>query len=454
MNIKNLNHIHFIGIGGVSMSGLALIMKKQGCLISGSDRSHSEITSILEKNNIKFYYNHDKSHITNPDLVVYTSAIPETNPELIEARSKNIKCIERSVFLGYLMKSYTKALTVTGTHGKTTTTGMVATILEFLDLDSTIMIGGILNNIGGNVKIGKSDYFLTEACEYKENFLDFFPSHAIILNIDEDHLDYFTGLDHIQKAFIKYGHKLKNSNNLIINNDDINCNVVKNEFPEAQTFGFSESSDFRASNLNYNNLGHPYFKLHIANKIFDVKLNVFGEHNVYNALSAIALCYSLGFPIEQILMGIEEFKGTHRRFEKVGVYNNALIIDDYAHHPTAILSTFQSLKSIKHKKVFAIFQPHTYSRTKALLNDFAKVFGSADTLILTDIYAAREIDDGSVSIDDLMIKIEEYSPNINIIHENDFNKISKYIQDNIHENDVCITIGAGNVYEIANSIVE
>lgn len=454
MNLNTLKKIHFIGIGGISMSALALIMRDKNCIISGSDRSHSETTDWLESKGIEIYYGHDDSNIDEPDLVVYTSAIGDDNPEFVAAKRDNLPLMSRSEFLGLLMKSYDKSLTVAGTHGKTTTTGMVATILEHLNTDSTILIGGFLKNINGNLKIGSGNWILTEACEYKENFLDFSPTHSIILNVDEDHLDYFSGIDHIKSTFKNYAALHPKEGALILNSDDVNSAELISNNPNCITFGINSNADFQAFDINHNDFGYPNFKFSYNNKVYNVQLKVFGTHNILNALAAIALCYSLELPINKIVEGIEHFTGTHRRFEQLGLCNGALIIDDYAHHPTELKSTLDSLASFKHQNILAVFQPHTYTRTLSLIDDFANILAKFNNLIITDIYAAREVNDGRVSSKDLVDKIKALSPDSKIMQMSSFDEISSYAKSYLKPNDVFITIGAGDVNKIANNLVK
>lgn len=434
------------------MSALALIMKNKNCLISGSDQAHSEATEWLESKGISIFYGHSSSNISDQDLVVYTSAISSENPELLAAKQKNILLMTRSEFLGELMKTYEKSITIAGTHGKTTTTGMIATILEYLKTDSTILIGGFLKNINGNLKIGNGDWILTEACEYKQNFLDFAPTNSIILNVDKDHLDYFSGIDHIKSTFDKYAKLHDSDGSLVLNADDKNSKILISNNPNCITFGLDSDADFKGFDIEYNDFGYPNFKFNVDDKTYNVQLKVFGVHNVLNALASIALCYSLDLPLNKVIEGIEQFTGTHRRFEQLGSFNDALIIDDYAHHPTEILSTIDSLNQFKGKNVLAVFQPHTYTRTLSLLDEFSEVLSKFDHLVIADIYAAREIDDGRVSSKMLADKAKSLSPNSNIIYISSFEEIIEYAKSKLKPNDIFITIGAGPVNEIANTL--
>ncbi len=337
----NFKHVHFIGIGGISMSGLAEILLNAGYIVSGSDIKNSDIIESLKKKGAAIYIGHNKNNINSADLIVYTSAISKDNPEYTEAIKRNIVTVDRATFLGQLMRMYKSSIAVSGTHGKTTTTAMISVILEHANLKPTILLGGVLDSIGGNVKIGKENIFLTEACEYKGNFLKFNPNISIILNIEEDHLDYFKDIEHIVETFANFAALLPRNGLLVINNDDINtpkiinkvnCNIV--------TFGIKNKSNYKADDISFTSNGFPNFRLIINDsKEYRINLKVIGIHNIYNALAAIATAHYLNIPINTIIEAIENYTGTHRRFEIKGSINGIRIIDDYAHHPTEIKAT-------------------------------------------------------------------------------------------------------------------
>ncbi|KPU26346.1 UDP-N-acetylmuramate--alanine ligase [Caloranaerobacter sp. TR13] len=450
----DFKHVHFIGIGGISMSGLAEILLDAGYTVSGSDIKNSEIIESLKDKGAIIYIGHDRNNIKGADLIIYTSAISKDNPEYIEAIEKNIVTVDRATFLGQLMRIYKSSIAVSGTHGKTTTTAMISVILEHSDLDPTILLGGVLDTIGGNVKIGKEDIFLTEACEYKGNFLKFNPNIGIILNIEEDHLDYFKNIEHIVETFANFAALLPENGLLVINNDDINtpkiinktnCNIV--------TFGIKNKSNYKAGDISYTKNGFPKFKLIINNsEEYNVTLKVMGIHNVYNALASIATAHNLNIPISTIIEAIESYTGTHRRFEMKGIINGVRIIDDYAHHPTEIKATLNAAKKLPHNKIWCVFQPHTYTRTKALLNEFSESFHNADTIIVTDIYAAREKDTGLVHSKDLVNLL--ISKGMKSLYIDNFTDVVDYLSKQISQGDIILTVGAGDIYKVGEMLLD
>jgi UDP-N-acetylmuramate--alanine ligase len=391
--IKNKDKkIHFIGIGGISMSGLAAVLLNNDFNVSGSDFKNSPIVEKLKASGAEIYIGHKRENIKDVDLVVYTAAIPSDNPELLEAIEKNITLMDRAEFLGEIMKGHKYNVAISGTHGKTTCTSMLSHITLAGNLDPTILVGGELDAIGGNFRIGNSEYFLTEACEYKRSFLKFFPYVGIILNIDADHLDYYKDIDEIADTFLKFANLIPSDGYLVGYADDFrvkeilskaNCNTL--------SYGFSDVSDVTAKNIVFNKNGCATFDVYKGNEnLFTLTLNVPGKHNILNALASI--CVSLIFNIsnDSIIDGLSNCKGAHKRFEYKGELNGVTVIDDYAHHPTEIEATLSTAKQINHNKTYCIFQPHTYTRTKALFDEFTECFNDTDELILMDIYAARE----------------------------------------------------------------
>lgn len=441
--------VHFIGIGGVSMSGIAKILLNRGYKISGSDISESESVKELRSLGAEVWVGHSGSNIKNQDLVVYTSAVHDDNPEIIEAKKKGIELIDRATMLGLIMKDYRNAISVAGTHGKTTTTSMLAYVLLDAGLDPTVMVGGTLDGIEGNLRIGGGDAFLTETCEYMRNFLKFFPRVAIILNVEEDHLDYYRDLDDIMDAFSDFASLIPNDGFLSVNKENKNAlkSVSKADAP-VYTFGF-EGADFSARNIEFSSYGYPSFDVYSGDSFFvRLNLSVVGIHNVLNATAVALTAHKMGIGADAIKKGLERYTGTRRRFEKKGFVNGALVIDDYAHHPTEIDATLSALSNVKHNVSYLIFQPHTYTRTLSLMDGFAMSLKKADKVIITDIYAAREKDTGIVHAKDLADKIE------NAVYIKNFEDIRKYIRDNACEGDVVITMGAGNVCDIGPMLTE
>ena len=414
--------IHMIGIGGISMSGIAMILKSFNASVTGYDATKTSLTENLEKSGIKVTYETNLKNVKDADIIIYTAAIHEDNEELKYARKEN-KCIyERSTALGLLMKEYENVLCISGTHGKSTTTGMVSTIFMKAGLNPTIMIGAILPIINSNNHIGSKKYFIAESCEYVDSFLEFYPTSEIVLDIDDDHLDYFKNIEGIISSFKKFTSKLNNNSN------------------------------YMAKNISYNENGHASYDLFIDGSYIDkINLSVSGIHNVYNSLAAIAMCKLYDISLENIKDGLSAYTGVGRRFELIGKYNDALVYDDYAHHPSEIKTTLDSVKKVNHNKDYAIFQSHTYSRTIEHLNEFADVLSKFDNIIIAPIYPAREKNIWGVKEEMLVDLIKEKNPNV--IYLDSFDKIKNYIKSTIKPNDLVITIGAGPINEVAKEIV-
>ena len=430
------------------MSGIAKILLNNGIKVSGSDISMSDSVKELIDLGADVQIGHRAENITNQDIVVYTSAVHDDNPEITAAKQKGIKLIDRATMLGYIMKDYSTAISVAGTHGKTTATSMLAYILLEDKKDPTIMVGGKLDGIDGNLRIGKSEYFLTETCEYMRNFLKFFPKIAIILNVEEDHLDYYKDIDDIVDAFSSFCSLLPEEDGFAVVNKESEYAVksAQNTKAKVYTFGF-EDADYCAKNITYSDFGYPEFDVYNnGEKLGHIVLNVVGIHNVLNALATTAAALNMGIDFDCIKSGLEKYTGTKRRFEKKGTVNGALVIDDYAHHPTEIEATLKALSNVKHNRQWCIFQPHTYTRTISLMDDFAKALSLSENVIITDIFAAREKDTGIVHSKDLAAKIN------GAIYIKEFEEIENYIKQNAKEGDVILTVGAGDVYKIGESL--
>lgn len=446
--LKDTNKkVHFIGIGGISMSGLAEILLKNGYKVSGSDMKDSSIVDKLRNKGAEIYIGHHSDNIKDVDLVVYTAAVHPDNVEFIKAEQLNIPMMDRAEFLGKIMLGHKYGIAVSGTHGKTTTTSMVSHIVLEEDVDPTILVGGELDVINGNVLAGSSEYFVTEACEYKGSFLKFYPYIGIILNIDADHLDYYRDLAHIKDTFKQFVDIIPKDGYMVANADDNDVlDVVENAKCNVLTYGIN-NGEFRAKNIFYNTLGCASFDAYKSDeKLFSVELNVPGEHNVLNSLSAICCALALNFSKESITRGLSNFKGTHRRFELKGVKNGINVIDDYAHHPTEILATLKAAQNYPHNRIFGVFQPHTYTRTITLFKDFVECFHGVDELILADIYAAREKDTGIVSSITLGDAIR--ATGVKALNFHSFEEIVSYLKENLKEGDLLLTIGAGDVNKV------
>lgn len=456
INFENTNQkIHFIGIGGISMSGLAEILLKKGFKVSGSDMKNSKIILHLEQLGVDFHLGHVPSNIKEDiDIVVYTAAIKEDNPELAEARKRNIIVIDRAELLGQIMKIYPYAVAVSGTHGKTTTTSMLSHILLQAKKDPTISLGGLLDAIGGNIRTGHSDFFITEACEYCDSFLKFYPYIGIILNIEEDHLDYFKDINHIRKSFTYFAKRIPKNGALVINGDIDNIHALLDEVDcRVITFGTDPSRVmWTAANISYNEKAWGSFDLFYQGKnMGKISLMVPGIHNIYNALAACACAYLLDISIEDMICGLKNYTGTHQRFEIKGNLKGITIVDDYAHHPTEIKATLDVAKHYPHNTLWCVFQPHTYTRTKAFLKEFAQALLKADKIILTDIYAAREKNSGEIHSKDLQKELEKLGKNA--YYFSDFEAIENFLLENCIPGDLLITMGAGDVNIIGEELL-
>jgi UDP-N-acetylmuramate--alanine ligase len=457
-SLKDIKKIHMIGIGGISMSAIALVLKKYGYIITGSDKSEGDMIKVLEDNGIPVYIGSNAELVKDADVVVYTSAINQHDPEFVRAKSLNIPTYERAKFLGLLLQCYEKPICICGTHGKTTTTSMIAKIFIDSNLDPNVQVGSkfkTLNNL--NYRIGESEYFILESCEYVDSFLNFPHQTATVLNIDEDHLDYFSGIEEIKESFKKFILMLPKNGILIINYDDINCMSVLDEVKDTlkqkdvkiYTFSLSEpKADVYAKNISCNIKGFYSFDLVYQDTIKKFYLTVPGIHNVYNALASITTSLAHGLDLEQMEKSLNEFCGAKRRFEyKKTINDNVLVYDDYAHHPTEIKATLAAAKQKEHNRIIAVFQPHTYSRTKELFDDFANSFSNADIVIFSDIYAAREVDDGTINSKMLAEKVNENGTTA--LYFPTFDEIAKYLKQTIEPNDLVLTIGAGDITHLS-----
>ena len=452
--IEKGKHIYMIGIGGVSMSGIADILINMGYKVSGSDRVNSVITDKLKENGIQVYVPQSKNNITDDiDFLVYTAAIKEDNVEMIEAKKKKIPMMERGEFLGEITKLYSNTIGIAGTHGKTSTTSMVSLIFLEAGRDPTIQVGSILSNINGNYRVGKSDTLIIEACEYCDSFLSFKQKSAIILNIDNDHLDYFKNLENIKKSFNKYVSHLPNDGYLVINNDDKNSSELKdNTSAKVVTYGINNDSDYMATDIDYDAEGCARFNvINYGNNLGRIELSVPGEHNVLNALSAIALASSYDISFEDIKKGIKKYKGASRRLEYKGKFKGACVYDDYGHHPTEIMATSNAIHKKQYNESWVIFEAHTYSRAYKHKVDFAKALKNFDHIIVTDIYAAREENVYGITEDDIVKAIKKYGKEAFYI--SNYDDIKLYLSQYVHDGDLILTLGAGNVTKVADLLV-
>lgn len=442
------------------MSGVAVMLKKSGFEVTGSDAFDGDMIKILRNENIPVHIGHNKELVENADLIVYTAAIKDTDEELSYARKINKPTLERAPFIKILLKEYNKPICIAGMHGKTTTTSMIASAFIHLNTNPTVLVGSKLKELGDvNYLIGGNEYFVLEACEYVDSFLNFPPETAVILNIEEEHLDYFKDINQIKDSFVKFISMLPKGGKLIINSDDTNCLDVLNSLESfisendinVLTYSITDSSaNLFAQNIEINGNGCYKYELYLNGEfVTNISLNTPGKHNIANSLATSGVIYANNLSILNAKESIENFTGASRRFEyKKTIGENVNVYDDYAHHPTEIKATLESAKNKSKNKVIAIFQPHTYSRTKLLFDKFAHAFNNADTVILTDIYAAREIDDGTIS--SKMLAEELVKNGINAMYIPSFEDIAEKVKEIIEPNDIVLTIGAGTITKLSD----
>lgn len=451
--LKGKKHIHFIGIGGSGMYPLAQILHTKGYYLTGSDNNETSTLKAVRDMGIKVFMGQAAENIEGADCIVYSAAIMEDNPELIAARKaeKNgVYVAERSELLGLVTEQFSKAFCVSGTHGKTTTTSMLMMILMAAGVDPSAVIGGKLRAIGGSGRAGKSEYMVCEACEFKDTFLHLFPNISIILNIDNDHMDYFKTMDNLKASFGKFCELTTDI--IVANGDDENTvEVVKNCDTKAQivTFGESDKNDFYAENIQQISDFHRRFTLmHGKKPLADIDIHVPGAHNVYNAVAACAAAYSAGIPIEAVRDGMSKFNGAMRRFEKLDEIDGVTFVDDYGHHPAEIAATLKTAKSMSFKRVWVVHQPFTYSRTAMLLDEFAKALSIADKVVLTEIMGSREKNSYNIYAKDLADKIN------GCVWFSTFEEVADYVVKNVKSGDLVITTGCGDVNKVADMMIE
>ncbi|MBE6031330.1 MAG: UDP-N-acetylmuramate--L-alanine ligase [Clostridiales bacterium] len=456
INLSNINHAHCIGIGGIGLSAIAEILLERGCTVTGSDMKESDITDKLIKKGAHIFLGHRDRNVEGAQLVIYSAAVSDENPEIVRAKELGIPCVSRAEALGALMNEYENSIAISGTHGKTTTTSMVSLILKDAGLDPTILVGGNLAQIDGNVSVGKSEYFITEACEYVDSFLSLRPKIEIILNIDSDHLDYFKDIDHIVRSFDEFAGLVPEDGTIIAYDGNPFVRSVVDKFENVVTFGYNESCTYYATEIKFNENGMPGFMVNSkGEELGRVQLSIPGEHNILNALAAIACTKMLGAPMETIVKTLEAFRGTERRFDVIGTTMGGVkLVDDYAHHPTEIKATLAAAKNVPHKKIWCLFQPHTYTRTLALFDEFVDAFKDADKIVLAEIYAAREKNIYKISSRELAEAIIEKHPYKSVAYFKDFDAIADYVLSDADEGDLVITMGAGDIYKVAEIILE
>jgi len=443
--LEGKNSIFFIGIGGINMSSLALISKKMGYRVAGSDRGSTELTEKLISSGIEVFKGHNKTNIEGFEVVVYTVAISSDNPEYIRATELGIPLISRADYMGYLMTGYKNRIGISGMHGKSTCTSMCAEVFMTAGTDPTILSGAVLDTIGGAYRVGGEEYFIFEACEYMDSFLDFNPTLAIILNIEMDHVDYFHSMEQIKESFFKFAQIVGDYGCVVANYDDtevrevtsnLNCHVI--------SYGISyKNAAFTATNIRYEN-GCPSFDvMHQGEYYMHVSLSVIGEYNVYNALAVVVAAWQYSIDKAAVEEGLKRFRGAKRRMEYRGKLNGAAVYDDYGHHPTEVRSTINGIAKIECDRIWCVYQPHTYSRTSELLDEYMHAFDIADRVIIAPIYAAREVDTLGMSGGLLASKIGERAQYVE-----GFENIAKLLKNEVFAGDIIVIMGAGDIYRV------
>ena len=453
IDFQNPLPIHFIGIGGISMSGLAEVLLHAGFPVSGSDAQGSSLTDHLESLGARIFIGQRAENIDrHVGLVIYTAAIREDNPELAAARDQKIPLLTRAELLGEIMANYPRSLAVAGTHGKTSTTSMLSHILLEAGLDPTISVGGILPAIGGNIRIGGPQVFLTEACEYKNSFLSLAPEIGIILNVDADHLDFFKDLDDIAASFRKFAERIPAEGTLVIGTKTSHLPMIT-EGLSCRLLTFGPGGDFDAEDVAFDKCGCAAFTLLVSGTANGrIRLRVPGAHNVQNALAAAAAACALGIGLDPVIAGLAAYEGVDRRFQWKGTFRGADVFDDYAHHPTEIKATLSAAKMRPSGALWLIFQPHTYTRTKALLPEFAEALAPAGHVILADIYAAREKDDLGISSRTLRDAVAALGTDARYFPS--FGEIRDFLAASVRPGDTILTVGAGNITALSDLLVK
>ena len=447
--LETVKRIHFIGIGGAGMCPLAEILHAKGYQLSGSDNNETDTLNRIRKLGIPVVLGQKAENIGDAQMVVYTAALLPDNPELVAAKQSGVPTFERSKLFGAVTRKFGNVIGVCGTHGKTTTTSMITQMLLGADIDTSAVIGGRLPLIGANGRTGKDDMLVCEACEFANTFLDLSPTVAVILNVDADHLEFFKTMDNLIAAFGKFAALATDS--VIYNGDDektlkaIALSGAKNLI----TFGYSERNDWYPANITFYRGAFPAFDImHAGKNVGHVQLGVPGQHNVLNALAAIAAADHAGADLQKALTALEQFAGAGRRFEILGQYRGVTIADDYAHHPAELKVTLEAAQKMDYVRVWAVFQPFTFSRTYMLLEDFADVLKIADKVVLTEIMGSREVNTYDIHTFQLAEKIE------GSVWFDSFDTIAQYLYDNLREGDLVITLGCGDVYKIAKKLIK
>lgn len=454
MTFASVSHIHFVGIGGIGMSGIAEILLTQGFTVSGSDLQRSDTTDYLAERGASIHIGHDAVHIEGADVVVYSSAVPiASNPETLAAQERNVPLIRRAEMLSEVSRlNYT--LAIAGTHGKTTTTSMCGQILIAAGMDPTVIVGGKLKGLGGtNARLGKGDWIVLEADEYDRSFLQLLPTIAIVTNVEADHLDIYADLDDIQGAFVEFANKVPFYGMTCVCLDDPGVRTILPFIKrKVVTYGLSPQCDVRAIDLTSNERTTSFGLVRGGDVLGTIHLNVPGEHNVRNALAAISVALQCGVSFDVIASAIADFTGVYRRFEIKGERNDVLIVDDYAHHPTEIRSTLAAARKGWKRRIVAVFQPHTYTRTRDFYKDFALSFDDADVMVLTDVYPARELPIEGVN-GRMIADAARAAGHRSVHYVEDKTQLAHALADIIQPGDMVLTMGAGDIWKVGDALL-
>lgn len=440
--------VFFVGAGGINMSSLAIITKQRGFKVGGSDRTKTALTERLEACVIEMHYEHSESNLDGYDAVVYTVAISPDNPEYVRAEKEGLLCISRADYLGYVMTGYKNRLGICGMHGKSSCTSMCAQVFMDAETDPTVLSGAELESMNGAFRIGGEDFFIFEACEYMDSFLDFNPTIAVILNIEMDHVDYFHSMEQIRRSFSQFASITGKDGYAVANADDSDVMLSLSSYEgHVVTFGVCKSADFEAKNIKYMK-GRPDFDIYYGGELYcHVTLSVTGEHNVYNALAAVAAAHLCGISGEKAALGLSNYGGAKRRMEFKGTLCGADVYDDYGHHPTEVRTTLDGVGRMGYDRLLCVFQSHTYSRTAELFDEFKEAFGSADKVVFADIYAARETDTKGMSGEVLARALGEKA-----VYVGGNDEIAKYLNAELREGDVLVVMGAGDIYKLYDKL--
>lgn len=452
--LENIKKLHFVGIGGVGMSAIAEVMLDKGYEISGSDLSDSEVVQKLRSKGAVIYKGHNASNVEGKEAIVLSSAIHQDNPELVQAKKLGLKIFHRSDILAYLL-NVVKGIAVAGAHGKTTTSSMISVVLEHAKVDPTIIIGGFVDYLDGNAKLGKSDYLVAEADESDGSFLKFYPHISVVTNIEDDHMDHYGSMENIIKAFVQFIQNLDKENGLAVlcfDNENIR-NIAPKVDRKYISYALEHEADYTATDIMTDGPHTTFSVVYKGENLGKVTVNVPGRHNVLNALATIAVCRQLGLSMQEIADGFTAFVGTKRRFQTKFRNNDVWIVDDYAHHPTEIQTTIKAAKQTKPNRLVVAFQPHRYTRTQLLREEFGSCFKGADVLILTDIYAASEDPIPGISGKTIVDEVKKQT-GVDAVYIEKLADIAPWLKNHTQKGDLIITMGAGNIYTVGETLAD